>query len=269
MRRCAARTRVPNVPAMMESIPDAMTLAVVLAGALIAGFTTGFAGFGTGLVSAGFWFHALPAPYVPPLVALASVAGQLVGLMAVRHAFAWQRAAPFLAGGVIGVPIGVAVLAWASPGLLRLSVGAFLVAYAVFQLAGLAKLSVGAWGGRPADGTIGLGGGILGGFAGLSGVLPLVWLQLRGGPSAQQRAVYQPFNLIVLTLASLGMVASGQITSVVWVIAALCLPFTLLGAWLGTKAYIGVSEATFRKAVTVLLLISGAILVVQTAGAAN
>ena len=33
---------------------------IVLLGALLAGFTTGFAGFGTGLVASGLWFHALP-----------------------------------------------------------------------------------------------------------------------------------------------------------------------------------------------------------------
>jgi hypothetical protein len=45
---------------------DTATLAVVLLGALVAGFTTGLAGFGTALVASGFWLHALPAAVVPP-----------------------------------------------------------------------------------------------------------------------------------------------------------------------------------------------------------
>ena len=63
---------------MLELLPDAAAWALVMAGALIAGFTTGFAGFGTGLVASGFWFYALPAHAVPPLVAFASVAAQIV-----------------------------------------------------------------------------------------------------------------------------------------------------------------------------------------------
>src|SRR5690606_26197757 len=194
---------------MLDS-PDAPTLLIVLSGAFVAGFTTGFAGFGTGLVASGLWFHALPAATVPPLVALASVAAQLVGLIAVRKAFDWRRTAPFLLGGAIGVPVGVAALSAAWPDVLRTSVGIFLVAYALLQLGGTGRVEIGNWGGQKADGAVGLGGGFLGGFAGLSGPLPLVWLQLRGGPRDRQRAAYQPFNLVVLALASLGMAASGQ-----------------------------------------------------------
>jgi uncharacterized protein len=248
---------------MLEFIPEPAALAFVLAGALIAGFTTGFAGFGTGLVASGLWFHALPAALVPPLVALAAVTAQLVGLATVRPTFEWRRAMPYLLGGALGVPLGVAALRLASPDLLRLSVGVFLAGYAGFQLLGLARRGIGAWGGRAADGTVGFAGGILGGFAGLSGALPLVWLQMRGGPSAGQRAVYQPFNLIVLALATLGMALTGAIDARVLTIAALSLPVTLTGAWLGARVYTGVSEAVFRRIVLVLLLGSGAILVIQ------
>ena len=248
---------------MLEYIPEPAALAFVLAGALVAGFTTGFAGFGTGLVASGLWFHALPAALVPPLVALAAVTAQLVGLATVRPVFEWRRAMPYLLGGALGVPLGVAALRLASPDLLRLSVGLFLAAYAGFQLLGLARRGIGAWGGRAADGTVGFAGGILGGFAGLSGALPLVWLQMRGGPSIGQRAVYQPFNLIVLALATLGMALTGAIDARVLTIAALSLPVTLAGAWLGARVYTGVSEAAFRRIVLVLLLGSGAILVIQ------
>lgn len=239
-------------------------LLAVLLGALVAGFTSGFSGFGTALVASGLWYYALPAPMVPPLVVMAGVAGQLVGLVTVRGAFEWHRAAPYLGGGLLGVPLGVAALAAASPQALKVTVGLFLVAYAALQLTGLARLSVGGWGGRRADAAVGLGGGILGGFAGLSGVLPLVWLQLRGGPGDQQRATYQPFNLIVLALAGLGMALAGHIPAEVLRVAALCLPVTLAAAFLGARVYVGVSEATFRRAVLALLLASGAVLILQT-----
>ncbi len=92
----------------------------------------------------------------------------------------------------------------------------------------------------------------------------MIWLQLRGGPSDQQRATYQPFNLIVLSLASAGMAIGGRVDQGVLIIACMCLPVTLFGAWLGTRAYIGVSEAIFRKIILILLLGSGLILIGQT-----
>ena len=242
---------------------DSTSLAIVILGAFVAGFTTGFAGFGTGLVASGLWYHALPAAMVPPLVALASVAAQVVGLVAVRKAFAWQRARPYLIGGAIGVPLGVLALTVAAPNVIRTSIGAFLIGYAAYQLAHRRRPPIGDWGGKPADTLIGVGGGFLGGFAGLSGPLPLIWLQLRGGDSERQRATYQPFNIVVLSLAALAMVLAGQITVPVLWMTLLCLPATLLGAWIGARAYVGISEHSFQRIVLALLLVSGAILLGQ------
>jgi uncharacterized membrane protein YfcA len=245
---------------LTSQLQDPSTLAIVLFGALIAGFTTGFAGFGTGLVASGLWFHVLPAPMVPPMVAMAAVAAQLVGLVTVRRAFNWSRATPYLIGGTIGVPLGIGALAAATPELLKQTIGIFLIAYAIYQLGRRQITSPLDWGGRSMDTAVGIGGGFLGGFAGLSGPIPMIWLQLRGGPSDAQRATYQPFNLIVLTLASVGMAIAGQVTTAVLVTAAACLPATLLGAWLGARTYVGVSPQTFQRVVLALLLFSGCLL---------
>jgi len=245
---------------------DLATLAMVIAGALVAGFTTGFAGFGTGLVASGFWFHVLPAGMVPPLVALASVAGQIVGFVTVRKAFDWTRLMPFLIGAAVGIPLGVAALAAVSPFWLKMSAGAFLVVYSAYQLLARRRREIGAWGGPGADGVIGIGGGFLGGFAGLSAPLPVMWLQLRGGSTDSQRAIYQPFNLIVLSLASAGMAVGGQITAPVLWVTLFSLPATLAGAWIGGRLYGAVSARTFQRLLLLLLLGSGAILVAQALG---
>lgn len=249
---------------MLSAFPDISVMIFVAAGALAAGFVTGFAGFGTGLVASGFWFHVLPPIFIPPMVVAASLVGQCVGLVGVKPRFDWPRALPYLIGGALGVPLGVLALNWASPGIIRLSIGVFLVAYALFQLSGLMRLSIGAWGGRPGDVAVGVGGGILGGFAGLSGPLPLIWLQLRGGPSADQRAVYQPFNIVVLAIAGAGMTAAGNFGGGVLSALLVAVPATVVGAWLGARLYRRASEEAFRRIVLALLLLSGAILVGQS-----
>ena len=71
-------------------------------------------------------------------------------------------------------------------------------------------------------------------------------------PATQQRATYQPFNLIVLALASVAMALAGQITRDVLWIAACCLPATIVGAWIGARVYIGVSAQTFQRVVLTL-----------------
>jgi uncharacterized membrane protein YfcA len=195
---------------------------------------------------------------------MASVAAQFVSLAGLRPRFDWPAAAPYLAGGILGVPLGVWTLTQASPETLKLCIGVFLVLYAVSQLSGLTRLSIGAWGGRSADAAVGFCGGALGGFAGLSGPLPLIWLQLRGGASLGQRAVYQPFNLLVLILATAGMATAGKIDLPILQALVIAIPATVLGSWLGTRVYSRASEATVRKVVLVLLLVSGTLLVGQT-----
>ena len=245
---------------MVTSIFEPMVLIPVLAGAAIAGFTAGFAGFGTALVASGFWFHALPAHAVPPLAALVAVAAHITGLSAVPNSVDWRGLAPYVGGGIVAIPLGVALLTFSSPDLLRAVVGAFLLVYSAYQLASRGRLRIGAWGGRRADVLVGAGGGFLGGFAGLSGPAPLVWLQLRGGPLAGQRAIYQPYNLSILLVASLAMAVGGVVDRTVLTLAAVTLPVTLIAAFVGARVYLGVSEQAFQRAVLILLAASGLIL---------
>ena len=77
------------------------------------------------------------------------------------------------------------------------------------------------------------------------------------------RAIYQPFNLVILMLAGIGMAVAEQITADVLLIAVLCLPATLLGSWIGARLYRRISANRFRRLVLALLLLSGGVLVMQ------
>ncbi len=239
---------------------EGAALAFLLLGAAAGGFVTGLAGFGTGLAAAGVWFHALEPGMVPPLVALVSVGGQLVATLAVRRAFDRRRAGPYLLGGVMGVPLGAAALAVASPEALKLAVGLFLIGYVALSTARRLPSPPPS---RAADASVGFAGGALGGFAGLSGPLPVIWLRLRGGTADAQRAVYQPFNLVVLTLASLAMAATGALDLAALMAAALCLPVAIAAAWVGARLYRTIDAALFHRIVTALLCLSGAVLVFE------
>jgi hypothetical protein len=232
---------------------------IIGAGALVAGFVSGLAGFGTGLVALGFWLHAVEPILAAPLVVICSVAGQLQATATLRRGVRIARLWPFLAGGLLGVPLGVAVLGSVEVAAFRAGVGVFLVLYAGGMLA-LRGLPVVVWGGRAADGAVGLLGGIMGGIAGLSGPLPTLWCGLRGWSKEAQRGVYQPYNLGVLGFA-LGIYAvRGVVTAQVLELALICLPLTILGVWLGLKSYGRLDDRQFRALVLWLLLASGATL---------
>lgn len=243
---------------------DWITVGLLVVGALAAGFINGFAGFGTALVASGFWFLVLPAHLVPPLIILAALAGQIVGLWKLSGKMDFRKSIYLISGGVLGVPLGALLLNVLAPNVVRTTIGWFLIAYALFQLKGLPAVMTVAPKDGFADRCIGFVGGALGGFAGLSGVLPLVWLQLKQLSSADQRARYQPFNLFILILSAVAMVVVGKVDAELLTYAAVAIPFSLLGAVVGANMFLSISEKRFQQAVLLLLVTSGCIIVVQS-----
>jgi uncharacterized membrane protein YfcA len=236
------------------------TIIIVAAGALLGGFVSGLAGFGTGLVALGIWLHAVSPAQAASLVIICSVVAQMQTIPAIWHAIDFRRIWPMLAAGVLGVPLGVKLLDYINPGSFRLGIGLLLIIFSATMLIGRTGLKI-HWGGRTADAAIGLGGGILGGLAGLSGPLPTMWATLRGWSKDQRRGVFQAYNLTVLTVALLTHVAEGRITrDVGWLLLA-ALPGTLSGAWLGAHAYRRLSDHHFHQVVLGLLGVSGITLI--------
>lgn len=88
---------------------------------------------------------------------------------------------------------------------------------------------------------------------------------MRGWTKDQQRATYQPYNLIILTLAVAAYASQGFLTREVGVLTLICAPASLIGVQLGLMAYKRVDENGFCKIVLILLLASGISLVVNNA----
>ena len=103
---------------------------------------------------------------------------------------------------------------------------------------------------------------MLGGITGLAGILVTIWCGLRGWPKDVQRTVFQPVAVAIFLMSALWIGARGAITPEVIKLFLVGLPALFAGTWLGLKLFGRLDEATFRKIVLVLLLTSGALLVV-------
>jgi uncharacterized membrane protein YfcA len=235
---------------------------LILAGGFAGGFVSGLTGFGNGLTALAFWLYVVPPVIAAPLVALCSIIGQIQTLPAIWHAMDFRRVLPFVAGGLIGVPAGTFLLAFVSAQTFKISVGIFLICYCAFMLAGKIRVEV-TWGGRIADAVIGLGGGVLGGLAGLSGPLPTLWAGLRGWGKDARRAVFQAFNFSILGFAFLTQLAAGIVTFDLAHYALIAIPGTVSGVWLGRNAYARLGETGFDRVVLIVLMASGAALIVN------
>jgi uncharacterized protein len=221
-----------------------------------AAFVAGLAGFAFGIIAAAVWLHFLAPAQVAALIAAFGLIVQGIAVWKLRRALKIWRLLPFLVGGAAGVPIGGEFLRWTAPAALRMTVGALLVMFSLYSLL-RPKLTDLSSVGRAADGAVGILNGVIGGATGLAGIVSVVWCNLRGWPSAEQRAVFQPagvavFLMIALWLGGTGMIGTGTIG-----LFAIGLPFLALGTWVGLKAFGHLGEAGFRKLVLVLLLVSG------------
>ena len=244
-------------------LPPAGDIALVIAGALVAGFVNGLSGTGYALVSLGFWLHAMSPLTAAPLVAFCSVCGHLQSLPKIWQGVIWSRLWPFMAGGLIGVPLGTAMLAHVQVGPLKIGVGLLLIFYCSW-MAFVRRPPVVLGGGRLADATAGLGGGVLGGMASISGPIPVIWVQLRGWTMLAQRGVNQPYNMSVLALSLLSAAIANFLDRTFFIWAAISLPVTLIGAHVGLRLYGRINDAQFRRLVIVLLGLSGLTLIASS-----
>jgi uncharacterized protein len=233
-------------------------LAATFAAALVAGLS----GFAFALIAAAVWLHLLTPLQTATLLIAFGLIVQGVAVWKLRRALDWQRLWPFVLGAAIGVPAGVAILDWADQRQLQTGIGIFLVLYSVYSLARptLAPIRTG---GAPLDAGVGVLNGVLGGATGFAGIVVVIWCGLRGWPRDVQRTVFQPVGVATFALAALWLGAKGAVALDTVTLFLVGLPVLLAGTWLGLKLYGTLDEAGFRRIVLVLLLASGAVLVVQ------
>jgi uncharacterized membrane protein YfcA len=234
-------------------------LPAILAGIFVASFASGLAGFAFNLVGAGILFHFLPPQETAPVMVVASLLIQGTTLGVVRQHMRWQAIRPYVIGGILGTPVGVAILGRAAPSAIVTFIGLLLVCYAGYMLSRivlrLAPPVIRA--GVAADAGIGFAGGILGGLGGFSGALPVMWGDLKGLRKDEARAVFQPFIVAMQLVAAISLFAGGFFTRDSAVMLATMLPVLAAGTWLGLRAYRVIPAEGFRVVLLGLLFLSG------------
>jgi uncharacterized membrane protein YfcA len=237
-------------------------LAIFLIGAFAAAFVTGIAGFAFGLIAAAIWLYALTPVQTTSLLVAYGLLVQGYAVWKLRHTLNAQRLIPLILGSAMGVPFGIVLLQWVSPAYLRMAIGVLLMLFSLYNLT-RPKLPEVKGGGQAADAGVGFLNGLVGGSTGFGGILIVIWSNMRGWGRDEQRAAFQPTGVatFLITLVALG--GAGIITVDTLELFALGLPALAIGTWVGWKMYGRLDEASFRKGVLVLLLISGVALALR------
>jgi len=241
---------------------DGLVFTLFVLAAFAGGFISGFSGFAMGLVVSGVWLHIVTPVQTATLIAGYGLLTQGYGIFNLRHALDLRKTWSLALGTMIGVPLGVSILAYLNPAYLRFGVGVLLVLYTIYGLTrpAFAPLKIGV----ASDIVIGISNGLLGGLTGLGGVISTISCQLRGWPKDVQRAVFQPVLFVAFVVISISQAVAGSITADTLTLYGLGVPFMLAGLWLGFRLFGKINDEIFRKAVLVLLLLSGLSLIVPS-----
>lgn len=240
---------------------DGLTLELVLyvaAGAALGGFVNGLAGFGTGLMSLGIWLQVMSVEEAVPVVAAMSVASGVQSLWLTRHGVksGLHRMPRFLVPALVGLPAGAWILNWIDASQLKLAVAFFMLFYTAFFLLrkSLKKLFTRE---RPVcDALSGFAGGVMGGAASLSGVVPTMWCALQPWDKFETSAVLRPYNVVILTLVFVWYIAAGHVSMATWIYTALAFPVTMVFSRLGVASFRRLSDELFRNVLVALMLVS-------------
>jgi uncharacterized membrane protein YfcA len=219
-------------------------------------------GFGVGLIAVGCLALVLPdVRDVVVLLFFVTVPAEMYVVASGWRTIRWRGVLLICCGIVVGVPLGTWVLRWGEPSLLLFLLGLLLAA------AGTAFLGLGerrsvrppAWVGPP----VGLISGVLGGMFGTGGPPLILYYQLSGADKSRFRQSLMVIFLFVTLVRLPAYALSGLLTpGRLWSGLAV-LPTALLGVWLGNRLHVSVSEARFRRLVSVALVLLGGLLLVR------
>lgn len=241
-----------------------MEIFIIAAGAVVAGFVQGLSGFGFGLVALSIWIWFLPPPLAAALSVFGSLTGQIVAAITVKRAVPWAVVTPFLAGGVLGVPLGLTLLPHLDVTIFKAALGTVLLVVCPLLLTS-GRLPAITFGGRSSDAIAGAVGGAMSALGGLSGVVPSLWSTLRGFDKVTQRHVIQTFNLSILAFTFIAYLATGHITFGMGPQLAVVAIAVLVPVLIGARVYAGISDQQFKRIVLGLLTASGLVMLLSTA----
>lgn len=230
-------------------MPD---LALLILGAVLGGLVNGLSGGNFGIIALGIWLLFLPPELVSPLVVMSIIGANMQALPRIWPHINLRRTAPFVAGGLIGVPIGVFLLGVISVTAFKLTIAFAIVAFLVAALLLGPRLRL-----PPKverfNAVIGGLGGMAGGLAGMAGVPLTIWATLLHWEKPIKRGIFQSFNLTMAVLSFFTLLWADYITTELLKLAMIAVPVSMASAWVGVRIFERLGNAQFHGLLMVIL----------------
>lgn len=241
---------------------DPVEIAALAAAAFAGSVIFGITGFGAALVTVPFATHFVPLAFALALFVLMDLANAFrVGFENPKNAVKseWTRMVPMI---VVGTVTGVTLLVNLPRGAATLALGVFVLLFAVYSLVKNPDTqrvvsSRWAW-------IAGFTGGVTSTIFGAGGPPYAMYLSQRGLTKEQFRATLGLATLTSISIRTIAFLVTGILLDPkVWAYAVVVVPAGLAGIWAASHLFKRISRETLMRAVALMLLASGASLILR------
>jgi uncharacterized membrane protein YfcA len=246
---------------MLDPVEIAALAAAAFAGSVIFGVT----GFGAALVTVPFATHFVPLPFALALFVLMDLANAFrVGFENPKNAVKseWTRMVPMI---LVGTVCGVTLLVNLPRGAATMALGVFVLLFAVYSLLknpDTQRVVSARW-----AWIAGLTGGVTSTIFGAGGPPYAMYLSQRGLTKEQFRATLGLATLTSISIRTLAFLVTGILLDPkVWLYAVFVVPAGLAGIWAASHLFRRMSRELLMRAVALMLLVSGASLILRSLG---
>jgi uncharacterized membrane protein YfcA len=249
---------------MMDFPFDTTTLIAIPLIALCAYIILGISGFGSALVSIPLMTHVLPLTIVVPLVVMADFIASMAQGIRFRGEMDRDEIRRVIPAALVGIVIGVTVLASVSTQWLLLILGVFVTSYGVYRLLGVKRtVQIG-----PRWGIVaGLAGGAIGGVIGVGGPIYAAYMSARMQDPGRMRATISViFTFSTGVRVVLYFVSGLMLQKEIWWALPLMIPSMVVGLYIGHHLHINLSRDQVLRTISLLLVASGTSVLVRVFG---
>jgi uncharacterized protein len=219
----------------------------------------GIAGFGSGLVAVPLLSLAAPVPVVVPLVVTLDYAGSAGQGIRNLGRVAWREQLLLIPFMLVGIGLGLFMLRAMPPALLARTLGVFVVVFALYQWLPVPALRLS----RGLAAVGGVLGGLVGTLFGTGGPFYVIYLRLRDLDKSAFRATFATNFLIDGGIRLIAYTVMGLYGQTTLFAVALALPVAVVALLAGGRIHTGLSQPTFMRLISVLLLASGVALILR------
>lgn len=233
------------------------SLAAALAVVAVAYVVRGITGFGSGLIATPLLLMFLPLTTAVPLVVVLDYGASAAQGISDRRQIAWREIGAVLPTALVGVIAAFWLFRAIDARWLVKALAVFLIAFAVYQLrpAGARQQASRLW-----AVPTGAFGALVGTLFGTGGPFYAAYLHGRQLEKIAFRATFSTIFLLDGANRIAGYALEGFFNAGFLALLAWLAPVMALGLFVGRRMHTDIGAETFRRAISVLLMFSGGVL---------